>query len=112
MVRHNPSAALHLLTYLSGPCQFPTLGFVVARYKDVQTFRPETFWFIYLTLSQSSSSQGEAGETRFTWRRGHLFEYDAATVIYEMMITSGSLARVAKVTKKETKKWYLIKPAS
>ncbi|KAG7446533.1 prokaryotic type I DNA topoisomerase [Guyanagaster necrorhizus] len=88
-----------------GPCQFPTLGFVVARYKDVQTFRPETFWFIYLTLSQPSSSPGDARETRFTWRRGHLFEYDAALVIYEMMITSGSLARVAKVTKKETKKW-------
>ncbi|KAK0225580.1 DNA topoisomerase [Armillaria fumosa] len=88
-----------------GPCQFPTLGFVVARYKDVQTFRPETFWFIYLSLSQPSSSQGDAGETRFTWRRGHLFECNAALVIYEMMITSGSLARVAKVTKKETKKW-------
>lgn len=88
-----------------GPCQFPTLGFVVARYKDVQTFRPETFWFIYLTLSQPSSSQGDAGETRFTWRRGHLFEDEAASVIYEMMITSGSLARVVKVTKKETKKW-------
>ncbi|KAK0213155.1 prokaryotic type I DNA topoisomerase [Desarmillaria ectypa] len=88
-----------------GPCQFPTLGFVAARYKDVQTFSPETFWFIYLTLSQPSSSPGDAGETQFTWRRGHLFEYDAALIIYEMMITSGSLARVAKVTKKETKKW-------
>ena len=31
-----------LISY--GSCQFPTLGFVVERYKQVQAFIPEPFW--------------------------------------------------------------------
>lgn len=33
-----------LISY--GSCQFPTLGFVVERYKQVQAFVPEPFWKI------------------------------------------------------------------
>lgn len=33
-----------LISY--GSCQFPTLGFVVERYKDIQNFIPEHFWKI------------------------------------------------------------------
>lgn len=33
-----------LISY--GSCQFPTLGFVVERYKQVQAFIPEPFWKI------------------------------------------------------------------
>lgn len=33
-----------LISY--GSCQFPTLGFVVERYKAVQNFIPEKFWKI------------------------------------------------------------------
>ena len=33
-----------LISY--GSCQFPTLGFVVERYKQVQAFVPEPFWRI------------------------------------------------------------------
>jgi len=29
-----------------GPCQFPTLGFVVRRYLEVERFIPEPFWKI------------------------------------------------------------------
>ncbi|KAF8917851.1 prokaryotic type I DNA topoisomerase [Mucidula mucida] len=86
-----------------GPCQFPTLGFVVARYNDVKTFRPESFWYIYLALPRPSSSQGNE-ETKFTWRRGHLFSYDEASTLYEMVLDAET-ARVTKVSKKETKKW-------
>jgi len=31
-----------LISY--GSCQFPTLGFVVERYKQVEAFVPEPFW--------------------------------------------------------------------
>ncbi|KAJ6625811.1 prokaryotic type I DNA topoisomerase [Mycena sp. CBHHK59/15] len=86
-----------------GPCQFPTLGFVVARYNQVQNFVSEPFWYIFLSLSRPSSSQGNV-ETQFTWRRGHIFDYDAAAVIYEHVI-SNPTARVSKVVEKNTKKW-------
>ena len=43
--RKFPAAlAEHLISY--GSCQFPTLGFVVERYKQVQAFVPEPFWKI------------------------------------------------------------------
>lgn len=29
-----------------GPCQFPTLGFIVDRYKKIKEFVPEKFWSI------------------------------------------------------------------
>jgi DNA topoisomerase IA len=33
-----------LISY--GSCQFPTLGFVVERYKAIESFIPENFWKI------------------------------------------------------------------
>ncbi len=65
----------------AGPCQFPTLGFVVSRFDQAQAFRPEKFWHIYLALSHDVSRNRE--ETPFTWRRGHLFDFPVAYAIYE-----------------------------
>ncbi|KAK7005830.1 DNA topoisomerase 3 [Favolaschia claudopus] len=87
-----------------GPCQFPTLGFVVQRWLQVKNFVSEAFWYIYLSLSRPSSSQGGNVETEFKWRRTHLFDHDVAAVIYEHVI-SNPLARVTKVVEKNTKKW-------
>eukprot|EP00536_Pseudo-nitzschia_multiseries_P005597 jgi/Psemu1/323958/estExt_fgenesh1_pg.C_1070017 len=33
-----------------GPCQFPTLGFVVERWARIEIFVPDDFWFLELTL--------------------------------------------------------------
>ncbi|TFY54110.1 hypothetical protein EVJ58_g9055 [Rhodofomes roseus] len=86
-----------------GPCQFPTLGFVVSRYNQVKAFRPETFWYIFLSVSRQNS-EGEDEETVFTWRRGHLFDFDVAMAIYEHVLDS-PVARVTEVKSKDTKKW-------
>lgn len=91
----------HLLP--SGPCQFPTLGFVVSRYTQVKSFSPELFWYIFLALSRPTSSS-EAEATEFKWRRGHLFEHAIAAGIYQHVL-SDPVARVLKVTQKPTKKW-------
>lgn len=87
---------------LSGPCQFPTLGFVVSRYEQVQAFVPEAFWYIYLTLT----SQVEGGEavTEFNWKRNKLFDWEAAFAIYELVLEN-PIARVVRVQKKGVKKW-------
>ena len=42
--RRFPSLANQLLSY--GSCQFPTMGFVVERYKAIENFVPEDFWKI------------------------------------------------------------------
>jgi len=87
-----------------GPCQFPTLGFVVSRYNQVKSFTPEDFWYISLSLERELDR--EMKKVDFTWRRGHLFEEDVVIEIYED-ITESPRARVVKVTKKNVKKWCL-----
>lgn len=82
-----------------GPCQFPTLGFVVSQYKRVREFVPEPFWYIYLSLQRDTEI------TEFSWERGRIFEYNRAAELYENVLDD-SLARVTKVTKKATKKWF------
>lgn len=92
-----------MLSLYAGPCQFPTLGFVVARYKDVKSFRPEKFWFIHLSVSQPTPSQGTQ-RTEFTWKRGHMFNELEALVLFENVVEAG-VAVVNSVNQKETKKW-------
>jgi DNA topoisomerase-3 len=80
---------------------------VVARYEHVQSFLPETFWYIYLTLRGTDNSGGKEQnkkETEFTWRRIRLFEFDVSLAIYENVLGKPA-AKVTKVTQKPTKKW-------
>lgn len=91
-----------------GPCQFPTLGFVVSRWEQVQSFSPESFWYIYLALEPPPEDNPRSAQqrslTEFTWSRGRLFEFTVGLAIYEGVLES-PLARVISVNKKPTKKW-------
>lgn len=52
------SLANQLISY--GSCQFPTLGFVVERFKAIQAFIPETFYKIkgsFMRRAQNSEMQ-------------------------------------------------------
>ena len=92
-----------------GPCQFPTLGFVVSRYEQIQEFVPETFWYIYLSLSRTGvkekkTKKKDSSDTEFSWARNRLFDFDVAVAIYQGVLDSPE-AIVTKVTNKPTKKW-------
>ncbi|WZY79695.1 hypothetical protein YC2023_026079 [Brassica napus] len=63
-----------------GPCQFPTLGFIVERYWEIQAHEPEEFWTI------NCSHESEEGLATFSWMRGHLFDYASAAILYEMCV--------------------------
>jgi DNA topoisomerase IA len=91
--------------YSTGPCQFPTLGFVVSRYKLVKKFVPEPFWKIDLSLSRPMPSKANT-ETHFNWKRGHIFDFDVVVALYQHVL-SNPMARVVKVTNKSVKKWYV-----
>ncbi|TQD75720.1 hypothetical protein C1H46_038744 [Malus baccata] len=77
-----------------GPCQFPTLGFVVERYWEIQSHEPEEFWTI------NCSHRSDEGIATFHWMRGHLFDYACAVVIYEMCVEEPT-ATVTKVRQQE-----------
>ena len=93
---------------LSGPCQFPTLGFVVSRYEQVKSFAPEQFWYIHIALTSDHPGEGEV-VTDFHWKRNRIFEIEVAAALYGMVYENPE-ARVTSVKKKNTKKWFVLSP--
>ena len=83
---------------LLGSCQFPTLGFVVDRYNRVRNFVPETFWLIKVMHIKDSI------KVNFNWKRVHLFDRAAVTILFELCLDS-KFAKVTKVQTKPTSKW-------
>lgn len=81
-----------------GSCQFPTLGFVVDRYFRVKNFVPEDFWNIKVMHIK------EDIKVNFTWKRGHLFDRMAVTILFERCLAART-AKVTKMQKKPTSKW-------
>jgi DNA topoisomerase-3 len=39
-----------ILSY--GPCQFPTLGFIVERYHEIKEFDSQNFWSLNLKITK------------------------------------------------------------
>lgn len=81
-----------------GPCQFPTLGFVVEQYYKVMDFVPEPFWYISVTKKRSNMN------VDFRWSRNHLFVEQEVTTIYNRCIANPE-ATVSKVITKQTRKF-------
>ncbi|PIK49098.1 putative DNA topoisomerase 3-alpha [Apostichopus japonicus] len=92
-----PEALEHQLISF-GSCQFPTLGFVVERYKQVEAFIPEAFYKIRVT------HQTEEGTTEFNWNRQRLFNKLACEVLLQICVEQ-PLATVTDVRSKHKSKW-------
>lgn len=89
---------LSRLSGRAGPCQFPTLGFVVDRYIEVMSFVPEPFWYIDVMHKRDDK------EVHFKWSKNHLFDEEAVRAIYERC-RDDPQARVTKVFSRQTKKF-------
>merc|ERR1719158_1152702 len=85
-----------ILSY--GPCQFPTLGFVVERWQEIQRFVPEAFWTIKLVV------QVEDEKIDFNWRRKRLFDHLSALVLCELCLER-PICTVTFVQSTDTSKW-------
>ncbi|XP_038618516.1 DNA topoisomerase 3-alpha isoform X2 [Tachyglossus aculeatus] len=88
--------AEQLISY--GSCQFPTLGFVVERFKAIQAFVPESFHKIKVT------HEHEDCLVEFNWKRHRLFNHTACLVLYQMCIED-PIATVVEVGSKPKSKW-------
>ncbi|XP_074063752.1 DNA topoisomerase 3-alpha isoform X2 [Macrotis lagotis] len=88
--------AEQLISY--GSCQFPTLGFVVERFKAIQAFVPETFHKIKVT------HEHEDGIVEFSWKRHRLFNHTACLVLYQMCMED-PVATVVEVGSKPKSRW-------
>ncbi|XP_059509987.1 DNA topoisomerase 3-alpha isoform X2 [Stegostoma tigrinum] len=85
-----------LISY--GSCQFPTLGFVVERFKAIQAFIQETFYKIKVT------HETEDGNVEFNWKRHRLFNHTACLVLYQICMED-PVATVLDVFTKPKSKW-------
>jgi len=56
-----------------GPCQFPTMGFVVERQAKIESFIPEEFWVIEFSYD-SEDADGKLS-TSFNWDRVQVFVF-------------------------------------
>ncbi|EYC15966.1 hypothetical protein Y032_0035g3067 [Ancylostoma ceylanicum] len=70
-----------------GSCQFPTLGFVVERYKAIERFISETYWKLVIDHKRGDS------KAEFVWDRVRLFDQDIVQILYEDCVE----ARCAKI---------------
>ena len=68
------------------------------QYTRVEAFLPEKFNYIYLSQIRDDK------EVVFNWRRGKLFDFEAAFVLYEMVVDDPE-ATVTKVMSKVASKW-------
>ncbi|KAI5479873.1 DNA topoisomerase III [Pseudohyphozyma bogoriensis] len=81
-----------------GPCQFPTLGFVVDQYERVESFIPEQFWYIHVTLERDDMN------VAFSWRRGRLFDQQVVETLFGLCEDEPE-ATVVRQQTKPTQKW-------
>ncbi|KAH9278374.1 DNA topoisomerase 3-alpha [Echinococcus granulosus] len=87
-----------LISY--GSCQFPTLGFVVERFREVESFIPEPFWKITAEVMR------EGGDSRatFQWKRGRLFD-QACCAAYHEHLLENPIGKIIHVERKPKSKW-------
>lgn len=89
-----------------GPCQFPTLGFVVDRFERIRHFQKEEFWSIQLKIKNGGSGRDADNMTTFQWERGHLFDRLAVLTFYEICLElAGDKAKVVNVKSKPATKY-------
>ena len=80
-----------------GPCQFPTLGFVIKRYMERVNFQSSEYWYLLLHYEDN------ANKADFTWKRNRLYDQETVLTLYEDCIEIGK-AKVLTVERKEGKK--------
>lgn len=86
-----------------GPCQTPTLGFVVDRLDEINSFQPESFWSVSVAVDP-----GAGGSTlQLEWQRGRLFDQQAAEVFHRL-VSEDKLLICTAVKERETR---LTRPA-
>ncbi|CAL8071286.1 unnamed protein product [Calicophoron daubneyi] len=85
-----------LISY--GSCQFPTLGFVVERFREVDRFVSEPFWRIVVTAERNGKSAD------FQWKRGRLFDRDCCKAYYDHLLEN-RYGQIVEVIKRPKSKW-------
>jgi DNA topoisomerase-3 len=80
-----------------GPCQTPTLGFVVQRYIDIETFKPEPYWVLELGINKRGRN------LKALWGTARSFNKNRVDVLLQKAVEMSSSVQVTAVESKEKK---------
>jgi DNA topoisomerase-3 len=87
-----------------GPCQFPTLGFVVQRHEDIQKFVAQTFWYLSCDAEfEHPDDPSKRLSLSFTWDRSRLYDQHACFILFDICM-EGTEATVVKCQERPTSK--------
>lgn len=67
-----------------GPCQTPTLSFIVDRHDAIQAFTPETHWTLSMAVKVPSATGGFV-EVPVTWDRGVIFDIHVVNMFHGLV---------------------------
>lgn len=81
-----------------GTCQFPTLGFIVDRYKRVKSFKSEMFYYLSVEVLKDGK------KTTFNWVKNHFFDRLYVLLVYQKCLVNDS-GTITKVELKPTTKY-------
>ena len=85
-----------------GPCQFPTLNFIVERAEKIRNFIPEEFFYLELKIKKKDK-EGDNIVT-FNWERNRIFEKIICFTLLEKTLEEKN-CKIISVIKKEKKKY-------
>ena len=70
-----------------GPCQTPTLSFCVSRHDQIQSFSPETFWSLAVTIARKGNQNNDRDkeETLLHWKRERVFDRQVARIFESVL---------------------------
>ena len=83
----------NLVSY--GPCQTPTLWFCVRRSDEINSFQPESYYTIDVTLAKGGK------DLALQWDRGQVFDMPVASLFMNVVQEDQAKAVVTDVTQKE-----------
>ena len=81
-----------------GSCQYPTLGFVVDRWRKVTQFRSEPYWGIKCKYTRDGIT------VDFRWKRGVLYDRLSTIVLYTLVVEA-KLARIVSIQNSPKTRW-------
>lgn len=95
-----------------GPCQFPTLGFIIERHVKIEAFRPQDFWSIQAEFEgpDPDDTQGRGKMMcQFSWNRRRLFDRFATVIALETCF-EGERGGMAQVIRSDARPTFKTRP--
>lgn len=83
-----------------GPCQIPTLGFVVERARERERFIEEKFWSLEVVVKRSLGLNKGCVENVFSWERGCIFDKNCVLHFYNHLLDGRAIVIEKRMNEK------------